>query len=198
MYSSEYLIKFDFSDVLFRECNIDNYQAFWQCTFNNNTYFVNSYLLNLEFESNKKIPIPKDNFQNCKTDTKFSIAFKKDNNNNININIQVNDFVLEFFGLFYSRGMLQGVTFVNSKKGRDHYPSLSSLYSKMALKILTFDEIVDFSKREGVLEFYEEYGEKKIRVVNGYKSDILKFIKDGAMSKNINDLILKISSILHC
>ena len=188
-------LRFDFSDLIMRNCFIDNYQAYWKCTFNDNTFFIDSHLLNLEFDLDKKIPIPKHNFQNCTTDIKFSFAFKKDDLNNNATVIQISDYLREFFGLFYTRGMLHGQTIDKSHKGREHHPSLNLKYSHIWNQIFPFEEIIDFMKKENVIEFYEDYAEKKVKIVSNFRNEVIKFINDGAMSKNINTIISKLSDM---
>ncbi len=48
------IIRFDFSDLHFNHCFIDNYQSFWDCKFNENTFFEDCDLFNLENFTERK------------------------------------------------------------------------------------------------------------------------------------------------
>jgi hypothetical protein len=195
-FSSEELIKFNFSDLILRECYFDNYQGFWQCKFNENTYFVNSYLLNLQFESVNKIPIPKTNFQNCTTDPKFSSAFKLNELIKNNTSEQIKNYIIEFFGLFYSRGLIQPQTINKPHKKHEHHRSLNKKYSGINIQLLTFEDIIEFMKKENILELYNDFAEEKVKIVSTCKNEILKLIKDGTMSSKIAEVIRNLQNLL--
>lgn len=194
MHSNEANIVFDFSSLIIKDSYIDNYQGFWTCSFDKNTYFKNCYLLNLEFDSNKKIPIPLNNFLDCTTDDKFSSAYKKDELLNQNIDLQLNDYLLNFFGLFYQRGKLEGQTLDKARKGKDSYSILIRTYARLPRRLFEFEKIIEFLKKESIIEFYEVSGEKKVKIKDLHKAEILRFINDGAASQNISDLISKLHS----
>ncbi|MBW7941318.1 MAG: caspase family protein [Candidatus Kuenenia stuttgartiensis] len=195
MHSTEETIRFDFSNLLVRNAFIDSYQAFWKCSFNDATIFQNSHLLNLEIESDKAIPIPKENFRNCNTDVKFLDAFKRDELKKQSTHEQIHEFLHEFFSLFYSRGMLHPQTLNKSHKGREHHPTLNKKYTSMTNKIISFDAMISILKKEGVISIQFDYAEEKMKVSNEYKNDIIRFIKDGLDSKIINIIFGKIKEL---
>ena len=186
MHSSEESVRFDFSNLVLKNCYIDAYQSFWSCNFNEGTYFIKCYLLNLEHDSNKRLPISESNFQNCTIDEKFKRAFKKDSFNTKKSDLQVKEFLEDFFKLFFSKGRLERQGFESVIKRR--FPGISQNY-------FDFDEVVKFFDKRDFFEYFKEYNERKIKIKDRYKADVIRFIKDGTMSKTITDLIAQFSSL---
>lgn len=185
MHSNDETIRFNFEDTTLYECFIDNFEAFWKCAFNDSTFFVNSHF-------DKKIKIPKHNFQNCFTDTKFNNVFKKEEVSNHNASEHIRDFLQGFFGLFYARGMMQPQTISKPHKGTEHHPPLNKKYASVANNFFDFEDVITFMKKEGVIEVYSEFAEEKVKITSVFKNDSLKFIKDGTVSKGISNLIGKL------
>ncbi len=183
MHSSEESIKFNFSNLTVKDSFIDNYQSFWACLFNENTVFENTYLLNLDFDSHKKIPIPKENFRNCTTDDKFNKAFKKDKLNEKRTDEQVKEFLEDFFGLFFTKGRLE-------RQGYDSF--IKRRFAGISQNYFDFNDIIKFFEREDFIEYLKEYGELRVKVKDKFKPDVVRFIKDGTMSKTIISLITKL------
>ncbi len=186
MHSSEETIRFDFSNLTLKDCYIDAYQAFWSCSFNENTFFVKCYLLNLDYDSNKKLPIGEGNFQNCTTDDKFKWAFKNDSFNDKKSDLQVKEFLEDFFKLFFSKGRLerQGFDFVIKRR-----------FSGISQSYFDFDVVMKYFDKLDFFEYFKEYNEQKIKIKDRYKADVVRFIKDGTMSKTITDLIAQLSTL---
>lgn len=186
MHSSEEVIRFDFSNLVLKDCYIESYQSFWNCTFNEHTYFLNCFLLNLDYDSNKKLSIGESNFQNCTTDDKFKWAFKKDSFNTKKSDLQVKEFLEDFFKMFFSKGRLerQGYDYIIKRR----FPGISQSY-------FNFDQVMKYFDKINFFEYFKEYGETKIKISDIYKADIIRFIKDGTMSKTIIDAIAQLSSL---
>jgi hypothetical protein len=186
IHNSEETIRFDFSNLILKDCYIDGYQSFWNCTFNEQTLFMNCYLLNIDYDSNKKLTIGENNFQNCTTDDKFKWAFKKDSFNAKKSDLQVKEFLEDFFKMFFSKGRLerQGYDFVIKRR----FPGISQNY-------FDFDEVMKYFDKIEFFEYFKEYNEKKIKIKDLYKADVVRFIKDGTMSKTITNAIAQLSSL---
>lgn len=75
MHDTEEVIRFDFSNLILKNCYIENYNSFWECKFNTNTYFIDSFLLGIGLDANKRIPLSKEHFQNCVKDESFDNAY---------------------------------------------------------------------------------------------------------------------------
>jgi hypothetical protein len=186
MHSSEETIRFDFSNLILKDCYFDGYQSFWDCTFNEQTCFLSCYLLNLDYDSNKKLSIGESNFQNCTTDDKFKWAFKKDSFNAKKSDLQVKEFLEDFFKLFFSKGRLERQAYDRVIKRR---------FSGICQGCFDFDEVMKYFDKINFFDYFKEYNEKKIKIGDLYKADVVRFIKDGTMSKTITDAITQLSSL---
>lgn len=191
MYSSEEKTRFDFRSLILKKCFIDNYQYFWHCNFNNETYFLDCDLLNIDINQNVSIPIPQDHFQNCNTDGTFTDAFKKDIDNSEKKTLAAKDFMEDFLKLFFSRGRLQGQTVDKQASGRARYNTLKMGFANFNRKKFEFSEVIDFFVVENFIELYDDFGEKKARIKPQYTTDVTRFIKDGIISIDISDIISK-------
>ncbi|KAB2916020.1 MAG: NACHT domain-containing protein [Bacteroidetes bacterium] len=192
IHNNEGKIKFDFRDLKITKSTIDNFYFFWECLFNENTFFSECSIYNINSEQVKVLSIPEQNFHNCTVDDKFKAAFKK-HKSSISIekeNIEI--YLRDFFRLFFSYGKLQPQTLDKAHKGREAYNSLRRSYGRIGSGLFEFNEIIDFLRKEKILEKDQIYGETKVSVAESYRTDIVKFIKDGTPTKLIFNLIKKL------
>lgn len=185
--NNEEVIKFDFSNILFIHCFIDNYQSFWDCNFTNNTIFENCDLFNLELPAGKVIPIPEANFKNCRKDEKFKLSYRESNSIDQKVNERVQEFLEDLFKMFFSKGRLerQGYEIIIKRR----FPAISR-------NSFDFDDTINYLKSQKIIEFFKEFNELKVRITQDCKEDIVRFIKDGTSSKMINSTAAYLSTII--
>ena len=92
--------------------------------------------------------------------------------------------------LIYSSQMLD-----RPQKGREMYNSLRRSYSSIDDKIFDFEVVVDFLKGEKIISTYKDFAEVKVKIEDNYKTDVIRFVKDGTMSQSMIDVISKMSKI---
>jgi len=181
----DHKLRFDFSNLTLSNCYIDNYNSFWDCKFNELTFFIECHLLNLN-SSKKNNTLTKSNFQECITDETINRALiiglqdKVDKKGNAKL------FMDDFFHLFLSNGRLERQSENDVIKVRFGSINKFAYGYKTTIKIL---------KNQSVIILYDNIRGTKIEIVDEYKEDIFKFVKDGTMSKIISTLIDEFSKI---
>lgn len=172
-------VRFNFSGLQIIEAYINGYNSFYDCSFNNETKFINSYILNVESGRNIN-KIPDYIFKDCFYDKNVADAIDDFKNTKKNNTDKAKSFINSFFHLFYSNGKLgrqwEEKVIMPRFKGVDKY----NYGYKNVMKILkNNDVILSAVEMEGI----------KLFVNDKYKSDVVRFVKDGTISPIIAKLI---------
>jgi hypothetical protein len=164
-------IIFDFSDIKFDDCHFYDYDFFWECRFNKNTYFENSILKSLYLKEGIKTTAQESNFNlnNCIIDETIKNALNKTSECFDNIrNKKISD-LKRFLKLFYKRGLMLPQR-EDVIRARYNGP---------------FDEILKHLIDCHLIEEYKD-GKAKLgrqwQLVETYKEDATKFCLESTMS----------------
>lgn len=172
-------LKFNFNDLNISEAYIDNYNSFYQCYFNEKTRFINSHILNIDSKTNKN-RIPKSIFVDCVYDKNVEDAINEFDEEKKSSTEKAKMFLNSFFHLFYSNGRLgrqwEDKVIKPRFKGVDRY----NFGYKKVIRIL---------KRNNILFATNEAGRIKFFINDDYKGDVVRYVKDGTISKPIANLI---------
>lgn len=177
--NKDHNIKFDFTGLIVRDSTFDNYNLFWDCTFNDESKFIDCSLINIKNDK-KNQNIKASNFINCSYDSEIENSLKKFEAFSQNRNELLKNFVSDFFHLFYSNGKLGRQwedkiikpRFPGINRGNIDYNKLIKLLKKNRLIIITI-----------------EMNRNKLSISEDKKEEIIKFIKDGTISQTIGVLI---------
>lgn len=194
MHDTEETIRFNFSDLILKNCYIENYNSFWNCKFNENTFFIDSFLLGIGLDSNKRIPLTKEHFQNCVKDESFDNAYNSEAVTIEKTDEQIRRNLTAFFALFHKRGKLSPQ---NYEERHGDFDPLINKYSKMSFKVFSLKEILTYLEEKQVIK-WDKIDSKKAKVIiisSSYEKEILSLLKDGTPSKKINDLIIGLRDI---
>lgn len=182
-------IKFDFRSLIFKDCYFDNYDLFWNCPHNRDTYFIDCYFYNIEHRTPANLTITEDNFINPIADDKFDLVFKHEMLQNQSSNERFKIFLADFFGLFFTKGRLA----MQALDALGRYPSIKKRFTGINQNLYDFDDIIKFLEVTGFVRTYfsSKYNEMKIEVLGDLKQEVIKFVKDGTVSPKIAELIIR-------
>lgn len=176
-------IRFDFSGLTINNSIIDNYDNFWNCSFDEKSIFISCHLINLTLRK-KNSDVSKAKFIDCTYDTNVESSLKKVELNDVNRIEQTKIFINDFFHLFFSNGRLGRQWEDKVIKPRFYGINKFNHDYKKTIRVL---------KRNGLLLIKEEKEGTKLFFDEKYKEDINKFIKDGTMSDFIKTLIKELA-----
>ncbi|HLP12308.1 MAG TPA: caspase family protein [Flavobacteriales bacterium] len=176
-------IRFDFSDLIFRNCGFDNYSSFWECSFNNESRFIECDFVNIRSHKNTA-QLSKQHFIDCTYDKEVESSFQNFYAINLNKSEQVKLFLNDFFHLFYSNGKL-GRQWEN-KIIKPRYSGINKYH-------IEYKKTIRILKKYNVLNITDELNQNKFAIQDEYKEDVVRFIKDGTISNLISNLILEFS-----
>lgn len=95
---------FDFSGLKFNNCYFDNYSFFWDCTVDENTYFIDTTFKSLNRPEGIRTTLKRKQFSNgCDIKDIQPIIDEMDTNENDKIQI-LREELKQFFDLFWERG----------------------------------------------------------------------------------------------
>jgi hypothetical protein len=173
------VLKFDFTDLSIRNSIIDNYSDFWQCKFNDESKFIESELLNLKHKS-KNSELKKSNFIDCTFDSSLEKSLDSIASGNDDKLVKLKVFLQAFFHLFMSNGRL----------GRQwEHKVITPRFNGINKCNLNYKRFIQVLRKEGVIIVTEELSKNKFAIHDDYKGDVIKYIKDGTMSKVIAGLV---------
>jgi hypothetical protein len=176
-------IKFNFSNIHFKDCYFDSYEFFWDCTFNSNTKFENCTFLNMpNFGNSNSKEIDLRQFINPRKDSSFDEYFEWRGNLTHNQRENIKNVLEKFFKLFYINGFLQ------PQKLESHiYKRYGSKASSVISVKRIEDSLIDLDFV--TVEFNKIVKEKRIEFKENIREDIVQFIKEGTISLRIKRLI---------
>jgi len=171
--------KLDFSNLIIENALIDNYNNFWKCNFNENTQFRNCILLNIKVKTTQG-SINKNNFIDCTFDSSLEDSLKIASTVTQNYAEGLKIFLSQFFHLFVSNGKL----------GRQwEHKVILPRYGGINKLSINYGKLVKLLRKNGLLTVTEELGKNKFAISDSQKESVIKFMKDGTLSKNIIELI---------
>lgn len=179
-------IKFNFSNLHFKDCYFDAYEYFWDCNFNLNTKFENCTFLNMSnYGNSNSKDINLNQFINPRKDSTFDDYFDWRGNLNNNYRESLKNVLEKFFKLFYVNGYLQ------PQKLESH---IYKRYGSKSSSIISVKKIEDvlISLDYVEIEYNKIVKEKRIEFKEIIKEDIIQFIKEGSISIKIKKLIDKL------
>jgi hypothetical protein len=180
-------VKFDFSDLTVKDCYINTFESFWRCSFNNNTYFISPTLLNIEPENLSATTISKEHFLNPVWDDKFSTQFELVELKYKNSEDNIRYILKKFLGQFHVRGKID----------KQPYERLKIKFTLTNQHYFDFKNFIKVLKQSDLIYIFSETDTEKIDVSDQYKSDVVKYLSDGSMSKSIQNVINKLTEIAH-
>ncbi|WP_028888982.1 caspase family protein [Tenacibaculum ovolyticum] len=172
-------IKFDFSGLTIHEAYIDNYGYFYDCRFSDDTIFNKCHLLNIERHKSKH-SIPKKLFIDCIYDQNLEEALTHHVNSEQSKIDNAKTFINSFLHLFYSNGRL-------GRQWEDKV--IKPRFKGIDKKNYGYKKVIRIMKRNELLESASEKEGTKFFINPIYKEDVIRFVKDGTMSKIISELI---------
>jgi hypothetical protein len=187
--SLEENIRFDFSNLNFKNCIFENYSLFWDCNQNENTYFIKCSLRNIG-SSNKEINIPRENFIDCDDDNSLFNAFNHNQKTAIVRTEKASVFLDSFFRIFYKNGQFKKIS--NSLLAEAHnYPRINKHGIKLA-------DLVDTLMKRDVLVRIEDKKRNDIKIgIHPNKvEDITKFCFEAKTNTDLLSIIEDITNKL--
>lgn len=172
-------IRFDFSDLKIENALIDNYNNFWKCNFNENTHFRNCILLNIKVKSPFST-VNKNNFIDCTFDSMLENSLRISESVSENQVESIKLFLSQFFHLFVSNGKL-------GRQWEDKV--IKPRYSGINKININYNKVIKLVKRHNFVIATQELSKTKLAINESQKEQITKFMKDGAVSREILDLI---------
>lgn len=157
-------IIFDFSDLIISDSFISSYDYFWECKFNINTKFNDSYFYKVHKTKNLNTTATKQNFTNVKgSDESFKKVIDQTVQKKKNIDSKIISDLHNFFSRFCSNGLVE----------RKIYPKINQLYQRKYLKL---DTLLKILEKENIINTYSSPKNiKTIEINSKYHADILKF-----------------------
>lgn len=172
-------LRFDFSGLQIDQAYIDGYNSFYECSFNEHTRFQNSHILNIDSKTKNK-QLPNSIFINCIYDKNIADSISEYNEMQKSSIDRAKLFLNSFLHLFYSNGRLgrqwEEKVIKPRFKGVDKY---NYGYKKVIRILKRHEVLISANEKEGV----------KLFVTDKYKGDVVRFVKDGTISKIISELI---------
>lgn len=183
--NTENNLKFNFSSLKINSAYIDGYNSFYECSFNDETKFYNSHILNIDSKT-KNTKLPNSIFIDCIYDKNIAEAindFYEEQKSNTD---RAKIFINSFFHLFYTNGRLgrqwEEKIIKPRFKGVDKY----NYGYKKVIKILKQHEVLlSADEKDGV----------KLFISDEHKGDVVRYVKDGTISHIIAVLIKVFSEI---
>lgn len=176
-------IKFNFSNLHFKDCYFDGYECFWDCTFNSNSKFENCTFLNMpNYGNNNSKEINLNQFINPRKDSTFDDYFNWRNNLESSKKENIKNSLEKYFKLFYVNGYLQ------PQKLESHIYKRYNSKSSSIISVFDIEESLlkyDFIN----IEFNRIVKEKRAEFNDNVKEEILQFIKEGSVSIKIKKVI---------
>ena len=183
--NSDLNTKFDFSDLQIDNAIIDNFNNFWHCNFNENTKFKNCILLNIRTKT-ILTSINKNNFIDCTFDSDIESSLKLSESIIENRTEAIKTFLIQFFHLFISNGKL----------GRQwEHKVIEPRFNGINKLNINYNRLIKLLKKQNVLIVTQEKGKFKFAISEEHKENVVKFIKDGTVSKDIIELIEELKKI---
>jgi hypothetical protein len=164
---------------------IDGYNSFYECSFDNDTRFYNSHILNIDSKTHNN-RLPNSIFVDCIYDKNVAEAIKDFSEEQKSNTDRAKSFINSFFHLFYSSGRLGRQWEEKIIKPRFNGVDKYNYGYKRAIRIL---------KRNEVLQSANEKDGVKLFVSDSYKEDVVRYVKDGTISKIIANLIREFSEL---
>jgi archaellum biogenesis ATPase FlaH len=186
MHDSENVIRFDFTNLTLRNCYIENFNTFWDCKFNEQTWFIRCFLFGLKLEAGKRVPIPIDHFQDCTKDEDFDNAYNLDRGTIEKTDEQIRRNLITFFDFFFRGQKFEPQNYEKSYKG---YDTVVQRYARIPNKATSLKRLVTYLEEKGVIRWSLISDVDVLRISDEYKADILSILKDGTPTKKFNDLV---------
>lgn len=157
-------IIFDFSDLEIKNSFISSYDYFWNCKFNEETKFKDSFFYSLYLERNMSTLAKPSHFINIKgSDDSFKNVINKVSQKSENKDHKIILDLHHFFSFFCKNGKFE----------RRILPKITSSYQR---NIINLDTMIKVLNKENVISVYKSpTGNETIEVNKDFKSDILKF-----------------------
>lgn len=182
--NSDQNIRFDFSGLTIRNSLIDTYSSFWECNFDNNTFFENCHLLNMKENKRLNNLLKTENFIDCTYDHSVENTLSSSKINFENKTEQTKAFLKDFLHLFISNGRL-------GKQWEDKV--ILPRYNGVNKYNIPYKALIKCLKSNYLLLISTELGRNKFAIEDRYKEDVSKFIKDGTLSPIISKVIKALS-----
>jgi len=177
--ASEFNLRFDFSGLRFHNCYFNGYGSFWDCKVDAETRFIECHLLNLKSTSEKQA-LNKVNFQDCIFDQDLEDTLRRGEETAANKFEQTKSFLNHFFHLFFSGGKL----------GRQwEHKIVQPRFRGISQNRFNYGETIDLLRSHKVLVVTKELSKNKFAISDDFKEDVIRFTKDGTLSRSILLLI---------
>lgn len=193
IHDSEEKIRFDFSNLILKDCYIENFTSFWDCNFNKKTFFVDSFLLGLSYNVGNTIELSKEQFQNCTKDEAFDNAYNINQQNKEKTDEQIKRNLTSFFNIFYRGGKLEPHNYDESYRGHE---TIRQIYAKLPNQVVSLKVLINYLVHENVIQWDKINDADIIKISNEFKPDVLTLIKNGTITGRINKLIIGLKEAL--
>ncbi len=188
IYNLNAKVKFDFSDIIFKNTTINGYKYFFDCQFNEKTYFDSSCkLLELGYENINNISATEKNFNiKLQEDGTLSNIIRNKNQNIQNKQNEALTMLKSFFSMFNYNGYYIA---------KEEKSSRSKFNKSRINQKIEFDDLIYILKKENVLNLVQREN-VYIEIVNDYKGDVDKLCNNGFPSLRFKNLIKEITEEL--
>lgn len=136
--------------------------------------------------SKKDDIIPLANFRDCLKDKNLEDVFKVNEEYKFNKTERAKIFIDAFFHLFYTNGRL-------GRQWEDKV--ILPRFAGIDKSQYGYKSVIRILKGKQVLLISKELNKNKMEINDIFKEDVSRFVKDGTMSKIINELITEFSKL---
>lgn len=167
-------IKFNFSNLIFKNSYFDSYDSFWECKFNDKTSFVDSTFFNMpEYSKSSSQGISNSFFINPRHDITFENYFQEQLQGESSLRKNISNSLSKYFRIFYANGVLHD---------KDNKSTVHNQYHSKFRRYLPIEVIEKTLIEMGFLkiEFDKVRRENVASLSNNLRDDIFKFIQEGA------------------
>jgi len=174
-------IIFDFSNLDIADAYIKSYDYFWNCKFNENTRFNESYFYNVFLDRNYNTTAKPEFFINVKgSDDSFKNVVKKVVSRTEDKDIKIILDIHQFFSCFCNNGNIE----------RRILPKIAKQYQR---NIVSLDILIKVLAKEDIIKQYRSpTGVETIEICADFNEDILKFHSNRLTVGIIKPLFIKI------
>lgn len=186
VYSKDFKVTFDFTNITLINCYFDNYNDFWSCSFNESTKFYNCtfHKLGQKLGKDSILITIKDNVgKDCIYDDTFSKTFDDVGKTSEEYKKKIDKFINSFFHFFYFSGYFQPQDFEEPS----NYVPFSRKYADFGDLNIPMDKFIELANKIGIIEWPSKYNNRKLNISGEHRSEIKKMITEGTPSKKAEE-----------
>lgn len=177
-YNNSPKVVFDFTDMSFNKCYLEEYDYFWECRFSKDTKFTRSKFLALRKKDEVSTTALLKNFDldSCYLDEDCYEIAKNAKQKTKDKNVATVDDLRVFFRLFSGHGTFSKIRLEETIFAFRGFPNIP------------LKQFISLLVKEGVLEIIQGKAKKQYKIVDSYKHEIEQFVIQTIMSSTLKKI----------